>query len=193
MNTRSRQAPPQRRSWTLSVSLVLFACLVAAGVYRSLSVYNQIPDLHFGYVQRVGHPANQNNASIKTLTTSALLNFDNAGAQLSLLQLARNRKDDVAVVEAFQGLLRISPFDAESHGDLASSLLNVGGVSEALLHSRIAIDLSPNNPRLLCIRGAALMADQQMNESAETYRRALAIDPESKTAKLALDFPLKGF
>ncbi len=121
------------------------------------------------------------------------MDFDNPQPQLRLLSAAQEVGDSAAIVVARKGLLRLSPYDPLSHGELAAALLEHGNLNEALLHSKTAVQLAPENAKVLCTRGAALLANGDKPESARAFRRALEIDPDLEAARLALEYPLKEF
>ena len=192
MRRSDTDATEQIRGLSFLASIIAFCGLVAGGVLRSWMVYHELPNLSLGYQHRLNRD-DRSAASIQTFQTAAKLDFDLVRAQLDLLNAAKTAGDHQAILVARRGLLAISPYDAISHGELASAALNVGNQKEAMVHAEIAVQLEPNNADLQCTYGAALLADGKKQTAANAYRKALEIEPGMKAAQLALDHPLRDF
>ncbi len=66
--------------------------------------------------------------------------------------------------------------------------LSEGKVDEALQLSSLAIAQRPNDPQLLAVHGAALLANAQLDEARKTLQALLAREPELQAARLNLAF-----
>lgn len=183
------------KEWLLSIlfsaSVAVFLALTGGGFFWSIVSHHRLPSLFVSYAPS---PNARNEATpISALQVAASIDFDNPQPQLRLLAAAQKAGDPAAILAARHGLLRLSPYDPLSHGELASALLQNNDLKEALLHSSIAIQLAPNNAKVLCTHGTTLLASGDKVESARAFRRALQLDPDLEAARLALEYPLKGF
>ena len=174
---------------------LIFASLLAAGIFNSLWATGRLPNVHFGYVDYHQNliSKNKKREALPELRTAAAIDFDNAAAQLQLLLTAYEVNDAESVVLALRGLLSHTPDDAELHSKLAVALLEIGNPDEALLHINRAVKLEPTNAALRTTHGAILLALGRLDEAAAAYREALQLDPHSETAGRALQFPLKNY
>lgn len=202
MMRRSRAQKPQADSprlpggpvilWT-GVVIILFS--MVAGLIRSFVTRRALPSVGVEYSTELNEmvQARGYTATLPHIRSAARIDFDNEAAVTGLLDSARQAGDDNLVVSALVALVRMKPEDPLVRNELVSALLSQGRVVEALAHGKVAARLSPNSSDVHCNIGAALLGLGQKHEAASAYRRALELDPDSKTARLALEFPLRGF
>ncbi len=175
--------------------ILLFLLLVVGGLGYSVFERGAMPALRVSYAgehQRLVDSQSQQEI-IPALRTAASINFDDGFTQLQLLSIAYEAEDTDSIILGLRGLLNHSPDDAELHGELAIVLLRVGRLEDALIHSRIAIRRDPDVSGFHVTKGAILLALQRHQEAADSYRKALALAPDSEVAQRALDYPLKNY
>lgn len=184
-----------RSSKVFLVGNLFFVLLLGGGVVYSVQTRGRLPDVRFGYAEshrqslETGKPAEL----IPDLRTAALINFDDASAQLQLLSTASEVNDSENIAVAMRGLLSQTPYDAELHAELAAVLLREAALDEALVHTSFAVNLAPSSARLHSIHGAVMLAMGRNREAASTYREALRLDSGLKSAKRALAYPLRDY
>jgi tetratricopeptide (TPR) repeat protein len=196
--TSPRQSMANSRGFSVQfffLGNLIFALLLAAGIFNSLRATGRLPDVHFGYVDYHQNLISKNKTreALPELRTAAAIDFDNAAVQLQLLLSAYEVNDAESVIMALRGLLSHTPDDAELHSKLAVALLELGHADEALLHIGRAVKLDPTNAGLRTTHGAILLTLGRLDEAAENYRKALELDPHSEAAHRALQFPLKNY
>lgn len=193
--------PQQALKWqqlgpvTLRLTLVIFAASIGVGLFRSLRTYHSLPQVGVEYTTELKALVRQhgNQLTLPHVKSAALIDFDNDMAAISLLESAREAGDLPSVVRALQALVRIRPEDGATRNELVSALLSQGRAVEAYEHGRVAATLSPNSATVYSNLGAALLGLGRKREAAAAYRKTLELDPGSEAARLALEFPLKGF
>jgi Flp pilus assembly protein TadD len=192
-----RLTPPSRSRSTLLflVGNLVFVMLLGGGVGYSFQTRGRLPDVRFGYVDnhRQLLETGKRSELIPDLRTAALIDFNDASAQLQLLSTASMLNDSKNVAVAMRGLLSHTPDDAELHAELAAVLLRRAALDEALVHSRYAVKLVPSSARLHSIHGAVMLAMGRNHEAGNAYREALRLDPRSEPAKRALTYPLRNY
>lgn len=192
-----RLAPPSRSRFSLVflVGNLIFVLLLGGGVGYSLYARGRLPDVRFGYVDnhRQLLESGKQGELMPDLRTAALVNFDDASAQLQLLSTASLLNDSKNIAVAMRGLLSHTPDDAELHAELAAVLLSRAALDEALLHSSYAVKLIPSSAQLHSIHGAVMLAIGRNREAASAYREALRLAPGLESAKQALAYPLRDY
>ena len=188
-----RLTPPSRSRSTLLflVGNLVFLLLLGGGVGYSFHTRGRLPDVRFGYVDNHRQLLETGNQAelIPDLRTAALIDFDDALAQLQLLSTASMANDSENIAVAMRGLLSQTPYDAE----LAAVLLRRAALDEALVHSSYAVKLVPSSARLHSIHGAVMLAMGRNREAVSAYREALRLDPGLEPAKRALAYPLRNY
>ena len=192
-----RLTPPSRSRSTLLflVGNLVFLLLLGGGVGYSFHTRGRLPDVRFGYVDNHRQLLETGNQAelIPDLRTAALIDFDDALAQLQLLSTASMANDSENIAVAMRGLLSQTPYDAELHAELAAVLLRRAALDEALVHSSYAVKLVPSSARLHSIHGAVMLAMGRNREAVSAYREALRLDPGLEPAKRALAYPLRNY
>jgi len=192
-----RLASPSRSRFSLVflVGNLIFVLLLGGGVGYSLHARGRLPDVRFGYVDshRQLLESGKQSELMPDLRTAALINFDDASAQLQLLSTASLLNDSKNIAVAMRGLLSHTPDDAELHAELAAVLLSRAALDEAPLHSSYAVKLIPSSARLHSIHGAVMLAMGRNREAASAYREALRLAPGLESAKQALAYPLRDY
>lgn len=196
--TRSRRLTSLGRSRSAPLFLVgnlVFVLLLGGGVGYSFSTRGQLPGVRFGYVDnhRQLLETGKRSELVPDLRTAALIDFDDAAAQVQLLATASALDDPENIAVAMRGLLSHTPDDAELHAELAAVLLRSSALDEALVHSSYAVKLVPSSARLHSMHGAVMLAMGRKREAASAYRRALQLDPLSEPAKRAMAYPLRNY
>ena len=192
-----RLTPPSRSRSTLLflVGNLVFLLLLGGGVGYSFHTRGRLPDVRFGYVDnhRELLETGKRSELIPDLRTAALIDFDDAAAQVQLLTTASMVNDSENIAVAMRGLLSHTPDDAELHAELAAVLLGKAALDEALVHSSYAVKLVPSSARLHSIHGAVMLAMGRNREAVSAYREALRLDPGLEPAKRALAYPLRNY
>jgi Flp pilus assembly protein TadD len=168
---------------------------MATGFVRSFVVYHRPPRLGVEYTTEMNELVRENGyaAALPYIRSAALIDFDDHAAVTALLESARQAGNAESAIGALFALVRMKPDDAALRNELVAALLGEGRAAEALAHAQLAVQLSPDSANAHCNLGAALLGLEQKRESAAAYRRALELDPDSQAARLALEFPLRGF
>lgn len=194
--SRRRTSPSRSRfSLLFLVGNLVFVLLLGGGAGYSIHNNRRMPDVHFGYVENHRHLLETGKQSelIPDLRTAAVINFDDASAQLQLLSTASILNDSTNIAAAMRGLLSHTPDDAELHAELAAVLLRRAALDEALVHSSYAVKLVPSSARIHSIHGAVMLAMGRNHEAVSIYREALRLDPGFEPAKRALAYPLRDY
>ena len=79
------------------------------------------------------------------------------------------------------------PDHAGAHVNLSNCLRETGDVEAALAAAEAACRLVPASAPAETTRGAALLAQKQLDQAIAAYRPALAADPQHEAAHAALD------
>lgn len=86
----------------------------------------------------------------------------------------------------FRRALDRAPDDGRLEADLGAALLERGEATSALPHLRRARDLGIDEPGLFCNLGVALNHLNRLDDAAQAYRSALALDPDDGDAAAQL-------
>jgi tetratricopeptide (TPR) repeat protein len=179
----------------LWLGVAIFSLSMIAGVARSLATHSRLPPIGVGYARELSETlqGQGDSAALPLLRSAARIDYENQQAVIDLLVSARRAGDGDNIVWALETLMRLRPKDGKIRNELVTELLNQGRVIEAYEHGQVAVRLTPESSVTHCNLGAALLGLDQKREAAACYRRALELDPNSETARGALDFPLRGF
>jgi Flp pilus assembly protein TadD len=93
-------------------------------------------------------------------------------------------------VDEFRQALRLSPDDAEVHGNLGVVLLKLNRHEEAVAVYSAAVRLQPDSAQAWCNLGVALRSTGQPRLAIDAYNRAIALLPESAEAHMNLGVAL---
>jgi predicted Zn-dependent protease len=96
-----------------------------------------------------------------------------------LITLAESEYDSIlydAAREDLQHAIALDPNSYQAHFLLANALVKLGSVDQAISEYRLAIGLSPNQPRTYCQLARALQAKQDQAGAEEQLAKALSID-----------------
>jgi tetratricopeptide (TPR) repeat protein len=93
--------------------------------------------------------------------------------------------------QAWRDVIALAPDRAESYHQLAGQLAAVGLFNEGLYCHDRAIALQPVNALFHCARGHTLMRLYDGGRAEESFRRALALSPDSKEGWLGLGWALR--
>ena len=177
------------------IGVAVFLSSMAAGLVRSFATRHGLPRVGVEYKTELNEIVRERGgvAALPQVRSAARIDFDNEMAVTGLLDSARQagRNDDI--VWALSVLVRLRPEDGQVRNDLALALLIQGRVIEAQPHAAFAVRLAPDSATAHCNLGAALLGLGHKQQAATAYRRALELDPASEPARLALEFPLRGF
>ena len=88
--------------------------------------------------------------------------------------------------EAYEGLLALTPKDAEAHAALASVLRHLSRWDEAAAQYRRALELRPESAPWQSALGDVLQARGDLEAAAAAYRAAIALDPSTGVAESGL-------
>ncbi len=180
---------PGYKTQVFLLGLLLFGLLSAGGIVNSLRVEGRLPNVRYGYLDQHLEllATNKHKEALPEFRTAALVDFDNAAAQLQLLSAAYQFHDVESVEIALRGLLSHTPNDSDLHGRLAVVLFETGKPDQALFHINREVLLDPDNTTLLTTHGAIMLALGRFPEAAASYQKALELDPASESARLGLE------
>ena len=94
-------------------------------------------------------------------------------------------------LERWRDRVAQSPDEAEVHMRLATELENQGQLEESLAHYRRAVDLKPDDDRLLEFYGDVLLQLGNFKDAFSVYRRCLTLNPDNYDAGLAMSSLLR--
>ena len=103
-----------------------------------------------------------------------------AAYQDKLGDLLRDRKRAAEALEQYQSAAALAPGEATYHLDIASALLDLDRVDEAMGHAAHGIDLLPDPPAKAQVHdwiGGQLRGRQRPAEALEHYQAAVALAP----------------
>ena len=103
-----------------------------------------------------------------------------AAYQDKLGDLLRDRKRPAEALEQYQSAAALAPGEATYHLDIASALLDLDRVDEAMGHAADGIDLLPDPPAKARVHdqlGGQLRGHERPAEALEHYRAAVALAP----------------
>ncbi len=144
-------------------------------------------------VAQVAYKANPSARSVVTLANTmqlqgkfkdvvALLNPKRgmyAESSAFLITLAESEYDSIlydAARDDLQHAIALDPNSYQAHFLLANSLIKLGNVDQAISEYRLAIGLSPDQPRTYCRLAIALQSKQDQAGAEEQLSKALSID-----------------
>jgi tetratricopeptide (TPR) repeat protein len=96
-----------------------------------------------------------------------------------LITLAESEYDSIfydAARDDLQHAVALDPNSYQAHFLLANSLVKLGNVEQAISEYRLAIGLSPDQPRTYCQLALALKSKQDQEGAEEQLAKALSID-----------------
>jgi len=191
-----RLAPPSRSRFSLVflVGNLIFVLLLGGGVGYSLYARGRLPDVRFGYVDnhRQLLESGKQGELMPDLRTAALVNFDDASAQLQLLSTASLLNDSKNIAVAMRGLLSHTPDDAELHAELAAVLLSTAALAEALLHSSYAVKLIPLLRPVALDSWGGHAGDRTKSRGGQRLPGGSAAGPWFGISKASLGLPVAG-
>jgi Flp pilus assembly protein TadD len=177
------------------MGVALFLLSLAVGLYRSFMTRQGMPSIGIEYLTELDEVIEQqgHTAALPHVRSAARIDFDSEVAVNKLLETARQAGDADTALWALVTMVRLQPEDGALRSELISELLARGRGVEAFTHAEFAVRLRPNSARTLSDLGAVLLELGQQRDAAAVYRRVLELDPTSKKARHALEFPLRGF
>jgi tetratricopeptide (TPR) repeat protein len=102
-----------------------------------------------------------------------------AGSADFLITLAESEYDSIlydAARDDLQHAIALDPNSYQAHFLLANALVKLGNVDQAITEYRLAIGLSPEQPRTYCQLALALQSKQDQAAAEEQLSKALSID-----------------
>ncbi len=122
--------------------------------------------------------------AIAALERAAQLDPDMADAPNSLgaLMAETGGGGGDRALQSFLTALRIDPFRADVHANLANFLMTVGDLQQSLYHFTKAVQFAPRNAVYAFNYGILLARLQRYDESERLLKTAIAIDPNMAVA-----------
>ncbi|MCL7990608.1 MAG: tetratricopeptide repeat protein [marine benthic group bacterium] len=114
------------------------------------------------------------------------LDATNAGAEVALANVIRDRWEWGAAETHYLRALEIDPDNAEAHQQYAEHLAQVGRLDEALRSARRSVALDPTAAIRVYVLAYILEINGRFAESIAAYERAIELDPELLRAHFGL-------
>ena len=114
------------------------------------------------------------------------LDATNAGAEVALANVIRDRWEWDAAETHYLRALEIDPDNAEAHQQYAEHLAQIGRLDEALRSARRSVALDPTAAIRVFVLAYILEINGRYAESISAYERAIELDPELLRAHFGL-------
>lgn len=127
----------------------------------------------------------QKKEALKSFRTGLKISPDNIRALHGAIQIEYD-SGDAAAIPRLQHLLRLQPNDLTSHGMLAVLEYQQGKCSSAVVHFEKAASLFEKQVPALHAYGTCLVKLKRLNQAADVFQQALAINPEDRRERTLL-------
>lgn len=130
-------------------------------------------------MKEVGKPEESLNIYQKILTVDP----NNVTAQQALFSLATQQSDPAKQATGLQDYANRFPQNADIQSKVGEEFHRIKDYDNAAIYYQRAIQLNPNMAAAFANLGAVYQAQGKTQESLDTYRQALRLDPSNKTVK----------
>ena len=127
----------------------------------------------------------QKKEALKSFRTALKISPDNIRALHGAIQIEYD-SGDAAAIPRLQRLLRLQPNDLTSHGMLAVLEYQQGKCPAAVVHFEKAASLFEKQVPALHAYGTCLVRLKRLNQAADVFQQALAINPEDRRERTLL-------